>query len=123
MEHDEVKDLSLLGRISIFWWILAVLLVAGTITFFGWLRPMWLGQERNAFTHSHQYIESKKAEIITNMEKYDELTADIAKYKASGHEDIAEGLKAQQKSLATKIRNALLLVPEDAWPEGSRRFR
>jgi len=111
------------GRGFLFWAILITAVVVGITFVHYWLQPTWLGYEHKAFTDSHQYVEARKTEVLTNVEKYDELTAEIAKYeKGEGNEKIIAGLKAQQRSLAKKIRAALARIPKDEWPEGSERF-
>lgn len=52
-----------LMKTVIVWFVLIAVLVGGLF----WSRvltlPAWLTLERRAFTHSHQYVESKRAEI------------------------------------------------------------
>ena len=121
---DEFEDDVFFVRKFLFWAILVGAVSVSATYVHYWLQPTWLGYERKAFVESHQYVEARKTEILTNMEKYDELTVDIAKYEQApgDNSQIIAGLKAQQRSLAAKIRAALANLPKDAWPAGAERF-
>lgn len=116
---------EIIGRASgyaIWFWALGIALIIGTTFVFAWLRPAFLGFERKASVESHQYVETQKTQLLTFMEKHDELSAEILKYEASGHDGIAKGLKAQQRSLERRIRAAMAKIPRDEWPHGAERF-
>ena len=47
----------------IVWFVLIAILVGSLFWFRVLSLPVWLTLERKAFTHSHQYVESKRTEI------------------------------------------------------------
>ena len=57
----------------IVWFILIAMLFAGLFWFRVLTLPAWLTLERRAFTHSHQYVESKRAEIARYVAECAEL--------------------------------------------------
>lgn len=95
-----------------------ILAVSATIV--ALTKPVWLGFERRASVASLQYTEARRTEIIADIAQYDSLAVQIAKNKDNAA--VVEALESQQRSLATKIRAAMAKIPEDAWPEGARRF-
>ncbi len=122
--YDDLDFHATAGRGFLFWVILVTAAVVGMTFVHYWLQPTWLGYEHKAFVESHQYIEARKTELLTNIEKYDDLTVQIAKYEQSPDKyvNIITGLKAQQRSLARKIRAALTKIPKTEHPEGVERF-
>jgi len=123
MKDEDVELHAEITGLGCWYWAigLVLIIITGFITM--WLRPVWLGFERKADVASHQYVEARKNEVLTNVEKYDELTAEIAKYeKGEGNEKIVAGLKAQQKSLKAKIKAALAKIPKGERPAGTERF-
>ena len=121
---DEYKFHAAAGRGFLFWIVLIVLVGIGVTYTHACLRPTWLGYERKAYVESHQYVEARKNEVLTNVTKYDELTTEIAKYERGGQDNtkIIAGLKAQQQSLKNKIKAALAKIPREEWPIGVERF-
>ena len=117
-EHGKIIGISA----GYFWIGLGTLIAATTVILS--MKPAWLGMEREAFVESHQYVESQRDSLLTNIEKYDELEADIAKYEEDGgHDKIGSGLKLQQKSLAARIRDSLSKIPAEHHPENVKRFQ
>jgi len=101
--------------------LLAMLVAAGVTTFFLWLKPLWLSLEREADVNSHQYVEARKTEVLTNIQKYDELSTRITQNQSNTK--VVEALRMQQRSLKMKIKNALVKIPRESRPEGTRRFQ
>ncbi len=105
------------------WYAVGTVISIALIT--AMLRPAFLGFERETFVESHQYVESHRDQVLTSIEKYDELTTEIAKYEqADGdYTRIIDGLLMQQRSLAKRIRASLEKIPEEHHPSNTERFR
>lgn len=117
IDHEKIST-------TIAWyWVLGVILVTGTTFFTVMLKPQWLGFEREAYVESHQYVESQKSQLLTNIEKHDELEAEISKYEKIGEDKIIPNLRMQQDSLKKKIRASLEKIPEDQQPSNVDRFK
>lgn len=63
MEELKVRRQWPLMKTVIVWFALIALLFAALFWFRVLTLPAWLTLERRAFTHSHQYVESKRAAI------------------------------------------------------------
>jgi hypothetical protein len=124
MYHD-AEDHGIVSGYVIWYFFLFLGLVVAGVFIAAWLRPTWLGYEREAYVESHQYVETVKQEVVTLVGKYDELTTEIEKYKAldGDNSKIVAGLEMQQRSLKKRINAALVKISEKDWPEGSRRFK
>ena len=122
MKDSEIDEHATISGLTIWYVGLGVGLLVAVGLLSAWMRPVWLGFERDAFVASHQYVESHKTKIHTLMEKHDELGVQIAKYKKAEDDDIVTGLQAQQKSLARRIRASAIKIPEDTRPLGTERF-
>lgn len=121
MDNDEMDFHVVAGRGYLFWCILVFgsMLAMTTLTYC--MRPHWIGMEREADVASHQYVEARKTEVLTNIQAYDELGTRIVQNE--GNDRVTDALKMQQGSLKKKIKNALAKIPKDTWPEGSERFK
>lgn len=120
LKNEDLETHAEVTGLAIWYWIVGLfMLIAGT-TVVLWMKPVWLGFEREAAVESHQYIEARKTEVITDIQKHDELTTNIAKFE--GNDKVVSGLKSQQKSLEHKIQAALSKIPKDEWPAGTERF-
>lgn len=106
-------------------WYFALFLFLGIVatTVILAMQPTWLGFEHESFVKSHQYVESRKAEVINDIEKYHQLDARIREYELNGKYKVAEALKAQQRALARKIRKALSEIPVSEYPAGASDFK
>lgn len=118
---DEMDVHATLGRGFLFWAILIIgVSIAGT-TLTYCMKPVWFGMEREAAVESHQYVEARKTEIVTNIQKHDELGVRIAQNE--GNTKVVEALEMQQRSLKKKIQLAMSKITEDSWPAGARKFK
>jgi len=116
-EHGKILGISQLY----FWTAFGMLFMSSLVAL--WLKPAFLGFEREAFVESHQYVEAHKDSLLTNIEEYDELEAEIAKYEQDeANEKIVAGLRAQQKSLKKRIRASLAKIPQEHHPADVERF-
>ena len=95
--------------------IIILLLSFGTMYFY----PHLLGLERKAFKASHQYKESKQTAIITLVEKYNSVSAEIAKYTALEEVEIVKSLHLQRKSIKARIRKDVNLLPMEEVPQSA----
>lgn len=86
------------------------------------LQPAWMGFQRETMKQSHQYVEAKASMLLQWTAKYNELETEALKYEASGHTEIAEGLRRQQESLLARIRTEAARVPEGALPADVTHF-
>ncbi len=88
-------------KTAIVWFVLVAVLVAGL----SWARvitlPMWLTFERKAFTHSHQYVENKRAAIARYAAQCKQLPAG-----------------AQKTELRQRIATEKALLPEGTFATG-----
>lgn len=117
IDHEENSNLIA------WYWLLGVGLIVATSFGVAILRPTWLSMERDAYVESHQYVESQMTQLLTNIEKYDELEAEILKYEKSGDHKIVAGLRMQQRSLKKRIRASLGKIPPDQHPSDTNRFQ
>lgn len=120
-EMDELDVHAFLGRSFLFWAVLITAVGIGATTLTYWMKPVWFGMERKASVESHQYVEARRTEVIADIQAYDELGTRIAQNE--GNTKVVEALQMQQRSVKKKIQLALSKIPEDAWPEGARRFK
>jgi hypothetical protein len=111
----------------LFWYaavFAAIVLAVITLVYF--LQPQWLGLERRAVTHSHQYIEGRRANIIKLCQEYDENESDIAKYEAGNktnqYDKVLQGLNTQQDSLKSRIKQECKTLPKSEVPQEARKF-
>lgn len=89
-----------------------------------YFKPVWLGFERKAFKASHQYVEGKQTQLMTLGTEYGNLTTEIAKYNQNPelNAEIISGLKAQQKSIVSRIKMEAQRIPKDELPESVRKL-
>lgn len=120
-DMDELEVHAFLGRGFLFWAVLITGVCIGATTLTYCMRPTWLGMERKANVESHQYVEARKAEIIADIQQYDELETRIA--QNSDNAKVADSLRMQQRSVKRKIQAAMAKIPQDSWPEGAGRFQ
>lgn len=118
-DFEEHGTISVIGQMH-FWIIFATAITAITLAMV--MKPVWLGFEREAFVESHQYVESHKDKLMTDIEEYDGLEAQIRIYEESGSSRIVEGLRMQQSSLKKRIRASLAKIPEQHHPSNVGRF-
>ncbi len=123
-DHEDLKEHgTILGIGAIYVWVgIGIVVMATTLIMY--IKPVWLGMEREAFVESHQYVESHKDKLMASIEEYDELEMEIAKYEqADGdNEKIIEGMRQMQWSLSTRIRNSLSKIPKEHHPSNTERF-
>lgn len=123
MSNELQEHGKIIGISAGYFWIGLGTLIASTTLVLA-MRPTWLGMEREAFVESHQYIESHRDKLLTDISKYDELGSEIAKYEEDGgHDKIVSGLKMQKKSLSSRIRDSLSKIPAEHHPENVKRFQ
>lgn len=119
--YDEYSEAS---AAVIWFWAIGIALVLATIIIVGVTRPMTLGFERKAATHSHQYIEAHRESAVRKMAEYHTIEVELAKYKAAGGDrNVIEGLELQKTALKVEIVTALSKIPKDEHPEGAEMFR
>lgn len=81
-----------------------VLLIAFVISMTAlgyWLKPLWLGMERNAYVESHQYSEARKDEMLKIVDNIEEVSSQIA---GTENEKLIEQLEMQKDSLRSRLR-------------------
>lgn len=83
-------------------------------------KPYWLGLERKAFVASHQYVESRRTELVQMHTQIVSIDRSIARGNLRGR--LSKALAAQRSALVSRMRNAAAGVPTDAVPPVVARF-
>jgi hypothetical protein len=88
-----------------------------TVSFmWGAFRPAQLDMEREAVTHSHQYVEARRTQILNDLEAVSQIDVDLARGSLSA--DAAAALRLQRGAICERVRHAAAEVPGDAVPAG-----
>lgn len=83
-------------------------------------KPYWLGLERKAFVASHQYVESRRTELVQMHTQITGIDRSIARPGLSAQ--LKQSLGAQRLAIIARMRNAAAEIPEDSIPPVVVRF-
>ncbi len=96
-----------------------VLVLLGTVVagWFAFVQPYFLLQERKNVTHSHQYIEGKKALVRQLNQEYADNQAQISRLTLANKDgkldSVIAGMENQQIMLKIRIRDEMSLITGD----------
>ena len=100
---------------TVAFWVVIVLLTAGTLVFFLYIQPYVLDKERTNIQHSRQYTTTQKTKLLQLCTSYDELQTQKSLYK--NNQQVMEGLNNQEKGLLIQMKQAAGLIPKEEVPE------
>lgn len=84
-----------------FWWVVGVLLVAGTILFFTWIKPTFIDQDNENFNHSRGHQDVLVSNVTKNLALVDQITVQLG----SAEGDQVAALKAQRAHTVDMVCN------------------
>ncbi len=93
--------------------IFAAIFIAGLFLYWD-LLPYSTNKEREVYTASHQYVESKKQELLLLAGEYQKTSTDIARYKAADpvkYKDVISGLENQKEVIFAKLSQEANMIP------------
>ncbi len=106
---------SIFGITRGIFWLVVVMLTIGAVGTGVWMvKPYWLGLERQAYVASHQYVEARRAEMMTMHTQVLGINTSIARPGTSAQ--LKASLGIQKAALLARLREAAAKVPADAVP-------
>lgn len=110
---------------SLLLFALAVAVLIGGVYVSGKLLPYQMDVERDAVTHSRQYVEAKRSLLLKLADDYESTSADLAKYMAADpakYKEVIAGLENQQSCLLERIQTEAKLIPVEAVPSSILKY-
>ena len=104
---------QVIGRMFLYT-ILIVGLVGVAVMLWGEMRPTMLDQEREANTHSPQYVEARRTEIMTNVQECARINTQIA--QAGNNTAVVSALQSQRAAIRSRVQRAAASISFDSRP-------
>jgi hypothetical protein len=116
---DDVEEHATVMGIGLAWWIIALLVVFGTVASVYWVSPWFMKKDTEITRQSDQYVTTKQAALRELKTSYDALAtrlADLNKEPA-GNAGVISGVVVQQKSIVAQMREQADLIPDHIPPD------
>ena len=103
-----------------FWSLMVIATVFVGVSGYWMAKPYWLGLERKAYVASPQYVEARRAEMMTMHTQVLGINISIARPGTSAQ--LKASLGVQKAALLARLREAAAKVPADVVPPAVTRL-